>query len=233
MGDLDPITATEEYKRFRSSIPQRKVTSTTHQHCMGVTFVLLWTVEESYHPFSTDQSLIGSWWETYIHWSPSEIRTPFSGAQKGGTFVALASLSGWCKCPHNLIYINERRSTSLVFNLQSIKYTEAKECHCSSASVYGRPVRWLALKDGCQPDPDHHYSICVSANPTDCSSGEGGRVWCKHKHNWAHYLVTSFSNWMWSLLDLVISFPNWMWSHLDLVTSFPNWMQSSMLFNLA
>ena len=44
MGDVDPITATEEYKRFRSTIPQRKVTSTTHQHCMGVTFVVLWTV---------------------------------------------------------------------------------------------------------------------------------------------------------------------------------------------
>ena len=25
MSDEDPITATEEYKRFRSSIPQRKV----------------------------------------------------------------------------------------------------------------------------------------------------------------------------------------------------------------
>ena len=57
-GDLDPITATEEYKRFRSSIPQRKVTSTTYQHYMGVTFIVLWTVE--HHPFSTEQSLVRS-----------------------------------------------------------------------------------------------------------------------------------------------------------------------------
>ena len=58
MGDVDPITATEEYKRFRSTIPQRKVTSTTRQHCMGVTFVVLWILEGSYHPFSAEQPLL-------------------------------------------------------------------------------------------------------------------------------------------------------------------------------